>query len=689
MALGSGRRIVVEFIGDASALRKGVREGEAALQGFSGKAQAAGRIAGRLLAGGLILAGAAAVKAGQAAAQDEAAQAQLAQQLRQAAGASDAQISSLENWITAQGKATGITDDELRPALSRLATATGDVDEAQRLAALALDTAAGSGKSFQQVTEAMVRAQNGSVGGLSRLGVETKNAAGETKTFAEIQRDLATKYMGAAAKAADTTAGKQKILTTQFGELQEQIGAKLLPVMVQLSEIGLKVVSWVSENARTVGILVVSFAGLLAVIKTVSLVTQAWSAITKVATAVQWLLNAAMSANPIGLVVIAIAALVAGLVIAYKKSETFRNIVNSAFAAVKNVVGDVIGWFGKWVPQVWSAVVGAVRGYVDTYRNVITTAFSVVKSVIGAVADFVVGSAKKYGQFVSAVVDKVGEVVKFFRDLPGKIKGFLEGLPGELKTLGGQIIDGLKAGIQAAASKVWDAVKAIVDKIPKKIRDIMGISSPSKVTRGLGEDIGDGLAQGIASRAGKVDEAAKKVTERLKERLQTLRDAFKSLKESVAGAFTGDLFQPETASDFVASLSAKKAQLAQLSAAFKTLLGWGWKPNALASLFQSGNAGLILDLAKNKDLATQGAGLYGDVTAGAAALGGTVAGGLYGPDINRLQDKLDGGGKGREGDRITININGALDPDAVGKQVEKVLRQRERRTGRKLLVSPA
>jgi phage-related protein len=526
-------------------------------------------------------------------------------------------------------------------------------------------------------------------------------AQSKTKTTTigaqEAMDRLSEKYSGSAAVAADTAAGKQKILSVQFGELQEQIGAKLLPVMLKLSAVGLQVVSWISENTRTAGILVASLGGLLAVVTLVGAATKAftaittvWSAVTKVAAAAQWLLNAALDANPIGLVIIAIAALAAGLVIAYKKSETFRNIVDATFSFLGKVVPQVLGAVVGFVKSHWGLIVSLIGGPVGIVVVQVVKHFDTIKSVVGTVAEFVVSSAKKYAQFASAVIDKVGDVVHFFRELPGKITGFLSGIPGQLRTIGGQIIQGLVDGIMAAAHKVTDAVQGIINKIPKKIRSIMGIGSPSKVTHELGGFIGDGLAEGIAAKESKVDSAAKKLLDKLKARLATLKDAFKSLKDSVAGAFTGDIFQADSASGFVANLSAKKGQLGQLSAAFKTLLGWGWKPQALASLFQSGNAGLILDLAANKSLATQGAGLYNDVTNAADALGGQAGRAVYGDQIDKLTGQIKGKGgqgNGRIGDTFNINISGALDPDRVAEQVEKMLRKRERSTGRQLLVS--
>lgn len=188
-----------------------------------------------------VVAGKALYEMGQAAAADESAQQKLALQLRNSAKATDAQIASTEGWIAAQGKALGVTDDELRPALARLVTATKDVGEAQKLAALAMDVSAGTGKSLQSVTEALMKAQNGSVSGLSRLGIATKDAAGETKSFDAVMKDMAATFQGQAATAAETTEGKFKRLSVMLDETKEAIGARLLPIAVKLADWFLRV----------------------------------------------------------------------------------------------------------------------------------------------------------------------------------------------------------------------------------------------------------------------------------------------------------------------------------------------------------------------------------------------------------------------------------------------------------------
>jgi hypothetical protein len=96
--------------------------------------------------------------------------------------------------------------------------------------------------------------------------------------------------------------------------------------------------------------------------------TIATSAVTKAATAAQWLMNAALSANPIGLVVVALAAMTAGVVLAYQKSETFRNVVDSAFGVAQRVVEAVVDVVEK-VPEKVGDIVDKVADLPDAFRN--------------------------------------------------------------------------------------------------------------------------------------------------------------------------------------------------------------------------------------------------------------------------------------------------------------------------------
>jgi hypothetical protein len=201
-----------------------------------------GKVAALGLAGGLVLAGKAAVDFTKRAIEDQQSAQKLATTLHNTTGATKEQQASVEAWITAQGKAFGVTDDDLRPALAKLATATGSVSKAQKVASLAMDISAGTGKNLSQVSTALQRAYQGNTAGLGRLGVATKDQAGKALSLHQITKQLSDTYKGDAAKSADTVAGKQKILGTELNELKETIGYKLLPIAEKLT-------SWMVDDA--------------------------------------------------------------------------------------------------------------------------------------------------------------------------------------------------------------------------------------------------------------------------------------------------------------------------------------------------------------------------------------------------------------------------------------------------------
>lgn len=497
--------LAIRIVSDASKAAQGIDQTTTKVS----KMSRAGDAAGRVLKYGFLAAAAGAVKLTGAAAADEQAQAKLAQSIIKAAGASDSQIAATEKWIEAQGKATGVTDDELRPALAKLVQATHDVGKAQELTALAQDVAVDRGKSLASVSDALAKAQNGQLGGLSRLGVRITKANGETKSLDRITKELAKTYGGAAARAADTAAGRNKILTTRMGELGEKIGAGLLPVMEKLTSAGIASVDWMTKHGTAAKVIIGSAVGLLVVIKALSVATTvsngiqalsnatwiksaavktadiavmvahktatvASAAATKAAAAAQWLFNAAMAANPIGLIIIAVIALVAAIVIAYKRSETFRNIVQAvgracatAFGWVIDKVRDLAGWVREKVPPAFARV----RAVAIPILKAITTPTRFLISVIITLVKWIVG------RWVAAfkIVKAVGVPVLQRIVLGAKIIiGVVAQIVGWVKT---RLVAGFKAW-QNVAGNVFDRVKAgigfVIDKVSAlatKVRD--------------------------------------------------------------------------------------------------------------------------------------------------------------------------------------------------------------------------
>ena len=178
----------------------------------------------------------------EAAAEDEQSQRQLALALRNTTSANDATIASTEKLIGAMQLETGVVDTELRSALAGLTRATGDLYDAQILLGLALDVAAGTGKDLSSVQAALSKAATGNFGALTKLGVPLDENIIKTKNLGAATDALRELYGGAAAENADTFGGKMQRLGVRVDELQEKVGAALLPALEKLVDVGIKIV---------------------------------------------------------------------------------------------------------------------------------------------------------------------------------------------------------------------------------------------------------------------------------------------------------------------------------------------------------------------------------------------------------------------------------------------------------------
>lgn len=181
-------------------------------------------------------------KATKAAIEDEKSQALLARQLEISTGASHDQIRAIEDNIEKMMYQAAVADDELRPALANLVRATDDAAKAQELLSLALDVSAATGKPLETISVALSKAYLGQTTALRRLGIPLDEAAVKAGDFNKIQEQLNRTFGGAAAAAANTTEGQLKQLQIAYDELTETIGARLLPALKRIADVGVPAV---------------------------------------------------------------------------------------------------------------------------------------------------------------------------------------------------------------------------------------------------------------------------------------------------------------------------------------------------------------------------------------------------------------------------------------------------------------
>ena len=228
-------KVKVTFDADYDELKKGVKGATAEVEGFGDKVGDFAKKAGVAFAAAAAAAGAYATKLAvdgvKSAIADEKSQTQLALALQNVTGATNKQIAAVEDQILQLSLASGVADDKLRPAYSRLIRATSDTQKAQDLLTLALDVSTATGKPLEAVTNALGKAYEGNTAALGKLGLGISSAELKTMSFEQVTGKLSDTFGGAAAANADTYAGKLARVQVAFDEAKETLGYKLLPIL--------------------------------------------------------------------------------------------------------------------------------------------------------------------------------------------------------------------------------------------------------------------------------------------------------------------------------------------------------------------------------------------------------------------------------------------------------------------------
>jgi len=230
-----GKTLTVYLAADLKKFNAGMTQAQGGLKGLAGSLK---NMLGPALIGAGLAAGALAVKLAsdgvKAALEDEEAVRRLSTTLDNLGLAHDQP--EIEKFIYGLERSLGVADTELRPAYDRLVRALGDTGKAQDALSLALDVSAGSGKSLEAVTDAMGKAYEGNIAGLSRLGAGIDAATIKTGDMQVITQVLSDTFSGQATASADTLQGRMRVLKTATDNLAESFGKGLLTGLTDATE---------------------------------------------------------------------------------------------------------------------------------------------------------------------------------------------------------------------------------------------------------------------------------------------------------------------------------------------------------------------------------------------------------------------------------------------------------------------
>ena len=522
--------IVVEIIGNASQFKRELSSAIHATNKANSSMERlskAARIAGLALAGGLAVGakiGFDELREGQLVS------AQTAAALKSTGAAANVTQAHIEDLATSLSKMSGVDDELIQSSENVLLSFTKIRNEVgkgndifDRATKVVLDYSARTGKDASQAALIFGKALEDPLHkstALARAGIILSDAqkkqiaaftaAGKPMEAQKVLLDaLQVRYGGAAKAAGETLTGQLNRARESFREMAAAIVSGLLPALTVFAGILTTVGIYLQEHQALAKGIAVAFAALATVLISVGIASKIWAATQAVITAataawtaVQWLLNAALTANPIGIVVVAIAALVAGIILAWRHSETFRNIVTGAFNAVKTAAEAVLNFFrsnwkiiatlisGPFAPIVLlatdafgirSALVNAATAVIDFFRShwktiavlisgpfaplvaLATNAFGVRSALVGAFAAIRTS--------VVGVLDDIAAGFKWLANNAGKLMdAALSGINKALGALSGPLNTFL-----SVLTSIKNAIAWILDKAP----DIPSIHLPS------------------------------------------------------------------------------------------------------------------------------------------------------------------------------------------------------------------
>lgn len=279
--------------------------------------------------------------------------------------------------------------------------------------------------------------------GVSMLPFLSKGAKG-IKELQEQSDALGTTLSGDDLDAVKENTKAKRTWGEAVKGLQVSLGRELYPALTAVTKflsgsvvpVIRTVVTWIKEHKDAVGLVVGVIGAAIAAFKV-------WSITMAI-------FNAIAAANPIGLVVIAIAALVAGIIYAWNNFEGFRNVVTTVWEAIRAAVSTVVDWFTENVWPTLRAVIGFIVGYYRFLFSAMKVVWTGIWNVIKGVVDW----------FAATVWPRVKTVI-------GWIAAYYGFLWNAMKTVWTGIFNAIAFVVNWFRDTAWPKVKAAIDLVSR------------------------------------------------------------------------------------------------------------------------------------------------------------------------------------------------------------------------------
>lgn len=553
-------------------------------------------------------------------------------------GLAKSEYGELASVIGAQLKNAGIpldqatkkTGDLIKVGADLAATYGGTTKEAVEALGAALRGEADPAERYGlALSQTRVNAE------LAAKGQDKLTGAALSQAKAQAVVALATEQAGGAigqfARESDSAAGSAQIAAAQWENTKATLGTALLPIVAAVTNKLAGLAKWMGENSRAtqiiIGVVAALSAGILVLVGALKVYTIA----TSEATAANLKLMASLLTNPIFLIIAAIVALAVALVVAYKKSETFRNFVNGMWAGIKSAVESLM----VAVNVMWSAVQAGGK---------------VVANYLKALWGPTLKTLKVWWKVIGPVVKALWAVIKVGAHAAGKVVGAV------FKALK-PVVKAVTAVIKVMFKVMWEAIKTyakvfvayfklVFAVIKGVVRTVMAVLRGDWRAAFAGlKSIVQAFKQFFVDLFHALPDPVQRVAETIK---NALGRAFEWLRGK-AGALGDVLSRP---------FNTMRDAVNNVIGVVEDLIGWLGKihvPDVGSAISKLKPGFLSVPTVP----AAPSVARFGAPTVGARASSGTTSG---------------GGG-------VHITVNGALDPEATARQIRRILAGHDRRVG--------
>jgi len=474
-----------------------------------------------------------------------------------ASGETEASISALANSISQKA---GMDDEMIQSGENVLLTFKKIRNEAgqgndafNRATQAAVDLSAAGFGSVRSASTMLGKALNDPVKGVSALArvgvglteqqkkqVEQMTKTGDTLGAQKIILKAVEGQVGGVAAASATATDKMGVA---WGNFMEVLGGALLPIIGVIAGVMMtvvipalsaligviqQVVDWI-VRFKDIILIVIGALGLFlgplllinaallvyqGIMAVVSAVTAAYNLVVGIARAATlawqvavWLLNAAWAASPIGVIVVILLVLAGLFVLLWKRSETFRNIVKGAWAAIKAAVASVVNWFKgplatfftKTLPQFF-------RDAWDKAKDIFKTAVKVLLVIMFPFPALALAIWRRWGDRIKEFIRGAWDRVK---DLFRNALAALRGIAQNIVTAVSNTFSAIVGHLRSSATNAVNAVRSALGRLPGVVSSIA--SSALSAGKKIGGNIISGVRSGLSAAGGLVSSLASSI----------------------------------------------------------------------------------------------------------------------------------------------------------------------------------